>query len=189
MNSLIRFMTGPKTAWVTLLIGLIFAVLSFTVFAAEETNVSPGNGLPDDSEVILVENALAEMPNSEGTAAVVVFAKDSGEFTDADVVWLQGEFDPMIQMPAGGINEEFLEFTNVEVMGQAFVPPATISEDNTTAVVTIPMDEIDDVETQAERIAEMRSIASENLPDGITSRLTCLECSLAPTSRSCSRPS
>ena len=172
MNSLIRFMTGPKTSWVTLLIGLIFAVLSFTVFAAEETNVSPGNGLPDDSEVILVENALAEMPNSEGTAAVVVFAKDSGEFTDADVVWLQGEFDPMIQMPAGGVNEEFLEFTNVEVMGQAFVPPATISEDNTTAVVTIPMDEIDDVEPQAERIAEMRAIASENLPDGITSYVT-----------------
>ncbi|MDP4899348.1 MAG: hypothetical protein NWQ78_00520, partial [Pontimonas sp.] len=61
MNAIIRFITGPKTAWVTLLIGLIFAVLSFTVFAAEETNVSPDNGLPDDSEVILVEQALAAL--------------------------------------------------------------------------------------------------------------------------------
>ena len=59
MNALLRFITGPKTAWVTILIGLIFAALSFTVFAAEETNVSPDTGLPDDSEVILVEQALA----------------------------------------------------------------------------------------------------------------------------------
>jgi RND superfamily putative drug exporter len=172
VNAIIRFITGPKTAWVTLLIGLIFAVLSFTVFAAEETNVSPDNGLPDDSEVILVEQALAEMPGSEGTAAVVVLAKSSGEFTDEDIVWLQGEFDPMIQMPTGGANELFTEFSNVEVMGELFVPPATISEDNTTAVLTIPMDEIDDVDEQAERIVEVRAIIAENVPAGIEPYVT-----------------
>ena len=172
MNAIIRFITGPKTAWVTLLIGLIFAVLSFTVFAAEETNVSPDNGLPDDSEVILVEQALAEMPGSEGTAAVVVLAKSSGEFTDEDIVWLQGEFDPMIQMPTGGANELFTDFSNVEVMGELFVPPATISEDNTTAVLTIPMDEIDDVDEQAERIVEVRAIIAENVPAGIEPYVT-----------------
>lgn len=172
MNAIIRFITGPKTAWVTLLIGLIFAVLSFTVFAAEETNVSPDNGLPDDSEVILVEQALAEMPGSEGTAAVVVLAKTSGEFTDDEVVWLQGEFDPMIQMPAGGVNEVFTEFSNVDVMGEPFVPPATISEDNTTAVLTIPMDEIDDVDEQAERIAEIRALIAQEVLPGIEAYVT-----------------
>ncbi len=172
MNTLIRFITGPKTSWVTLLIGLIFAVLSFTVFAAEEVNVSPGTGLPDDAEVVLVENALEDMPNSEGTAAVVVFAKSSGEFSDDDVIWLQGEFDPMIQMPAGGANELFEDFTNAEFMGEPFVPPATISEDNTTAVLTIPMDEIDDVDQQAERIAEIRALVAEEAPQGVTAYVT-----------------
>lgn len=172
MNALIRFITGPKTAWVTLLIGLIFAVLSFTVFAAEEVNVSPDTGLPEDSEVILVEQALAEMPGSEGTATVVVLAKSSGEFSDEDIVWLQGEFDPMIQMPAGGVNELFTEFSNVEVMGELFVPPATISEDNTTAVLTIPMEEIDDVDEQAERIAEIRALIAEDAPNGINAFVT-----------------
>ncbi len=172
MNALIRFITGPKTAWVTLLVGLIFAVLSFTVFAAEEVNVSPDTGLPEDSEVILVEQALAEMPGSGGTAAVVVLATSSGEFTDEDIVWLQGEFDPMIQMPAGGVNELFTEFSNVEVMGDLFVPPATISEDNTTAVLTIPMDEIDDVDEQAERIAEIRALIAEDAPPGINAFVT-----------------
>ena len=172
MNSLIRFITGPKTSWVTLLVGLIFAVLSFTAFAAENTDAAPTNGLPDNAEVVLVDDALAAMPNSEGTAAVLVFAKDSGEFTDEDLLWLQGEFDPTIQMLSGGANENFLEFTNVEIMGEAFVPPATVSEDNTTAVITIPMDEIDDVEPRGERIAEIRAIAASNAPLGITAYVT-----------------
>ncbi|MEY2900449.1 MAG: putative rane protein YdgH [Actinomycetota bacterium] len=167
MNAVIRFITGPKSAWVTLLVGLIFAVMAFTVFAAEETDSAPSTGLPDDSEVVLVEEALADMPNAGGTAAVVVYSVESGEFSDDDIVWLQGEFDPMIQMPTGGVNERFVEFTNVEVMGEAFVPPATISDDNTTAVVTVPMDEINDIDPRAERIAEMRALAAEDMPDGL----------------------
>jgi len=172
VNSLLRFITGPKTSWVTLLIGLIFAVLSFTAFAAEESDAAPTNGLPDDSEVVLVDNALAAMPNSEGTAAVIVFAKDSGEFTVEDLAWLQGESDPVIQMPSGGANELFLDFTNVEIMGEAFVPPATVSEDNTTAVITVPLDEIDDVEPRGERIAEIRALSADAAPSGITTYVT-----------------
>ena len=172
MNSLVRFITGPKTSWVTLLIGLIFAVLSFTVFAAEETDVVLTNGLPDDAEVVLVDEALAAMPNAGGTAAVVVYAVESGEFSDEQVSWLVGEFDPMIQMPAGGANEKFVEFSNVEVMDEAFVPPATVSDDNTTAVITVPMDEIDEVDPRAERIAEIRALATEDMPEGMVSYVT-----------------
>lgn len=167
MNSIIRFITGPKTAWVTLLIGLIFAALSFTVFAAEETNVAPSNGLPDGAEVRLVEAALKEMPDSDGTAAVVVFAKETGEFDETDLTWLQGEFDPLTQFLTGGANELFFEFSNLEVMGEPFVPPATVSEDNTTAVVSIPLDELDDVDERNERIEVIRALMAEEVPTGI----------------------
>jgi RND superfamily putative drug exporter len=172
MNSLVRFITGPKTSWATLLIGLIFAVLSFTVFAAEESDIAPTNGLPDDAEVVLVDEALAAMPNAGGTAAVVVYAVDTGEFTDEQLSWLVGDFDPMIQMPAGGANERFVEFSNVEVMDEAFVPPATVSDDNTTAVITVPMDEIDEVDPRAERIAEIRALAAEDMPAGMVTYVT-----------------
>jgi RND superfamily putative drug exporter len=172
MSSLVRFITGPKTSWATLLIGLIFAVLSFTVFAAEESDVAPTNGLPDDAEVVLVDEALAAMPNAGGTAAVVVYAVESGEFSDEQVSWLVGEFDPMIQMPAGGANEKFVEFSNVEVMDEAFVPPATVSDDNTTAVITVPMDEVDEVDPRAERIAEIRALATEDMPEGMVTYVT-----------------
>ena len=172
VNSLIRFLTGPKTSWVTLLIGLIFAALSFTVFAAEANDAAPSTGLPDDAEVVLVENALADMPNSEGTAAVIVFAKDSGEFTESEQQWLQGEFDPLTQSLTGGVNEVFLEFTNIEVMGEPFLPPASLSEDNTTAVVTVPMAEIADIAPRAERVAELRALAVDAALPGITAYVT-----------------
>ena len=172
MNALIRFITGPKSSWVTLLIGLIFAVLSFTVFAAEETDAAPTDGLPETSEVVRADAAIAEMPDSEGTAAVVVYTTESGEFTDEQLTWLQGEFDPVIQMPSGGANEKFLDYTNVEVMGEPFVPFAEVSEDNTTAVITIPMDEIEDNEPRNERVAELREIAKEDIPDGLVVYVT-----------------
>jgi RND superfamily putative drug exporter len=172
VNSIVRFITGPKTSWVTLLIGLIFAVLSFTVFAAAESDNAPATGLPEDSEVVLVDEVLASMPNAGGTAAVVVYATESGTFSDEQVAWLVGEFDPVIQMPAGGVNERFVDFTNLEVMGIAFVPPATVSDDNTTAVITIPMDVIDEIGLQAERIAEVRELAAEDMPKGMVSFVT-----------------
>ena len=172
MNAVIRFITGPKSSWVTLLIGLIFAVLSFTVFAAEETDAAPTDGLPETSEVVRADAAIAEMPDSEGTAAVVVYTTESGEFTDDQLTWLQGEFDPVLQMPAGGANEKFLDYTNVEVMGEPFVPFAEVSEDNTTAVITIPMDEIEDNEPRNERVAELRDIAKEDIPEGLVVYVT-----------------
>jgi RND superfamily putative drug exporter len=172
MTAIIRFITGPKTSWVTLLIGLIFAVLSFTVFAAEESDQAPTDGLPDSSEVVLVDKALESMPNSEGTAAVIVFALESGEFSEEQRTWLLGEFDPMIQMLSGGANEKFLDYTNLVAMDNAFVPPATISEDNTTAVITVPMDELDEVALQSERVAELRQIARDGLPSGMVSYVT-----------------
>lgn len=172
MNSIVRFITGPKTSWVTLLIGLVFAVLSFTVFAAAESDNAPATGLPEDSEVVLVDEALASMPNAGGTAAVVVYATESGTFSDEQLAWLVGEFDPVTQMPAGGANERFVDFTNLEVMGSAFVPPTTVSEDNTTAVITIPMDVIEEIGLQAERIAGVRELAAENMPAGMVSFVT-----------------
>jgi RND superfamily putative drug exporter len=172
VNAIIRFITGPKTSWATLLVGAIFAALSLTVFAAESTDQAPSTGLPDDAEVVLVEQALAAMPNSGGTAAVLVFAKNQGEFSEDDLTWLLGEFDPTRQTLSGGVNELFLPYTNVDIMGEPFVPPATVSEDNTTAVITIPLDEIEEIAPRGERVAEIRALAQSSAPAGISSYVT-----------------
>ena len=70
-------------------------------------------------------------------------------------------------MPSGGANEKFLEFSNAEVMGEKFVPPAAISEDGTTALITVPLDATDDFELTTERVETMRELAPEAMPAGI----------------------
>ncbi len=166
MSGFINFITGRKTAWVTLLLGLIFAGLAFGPLKAATTETNPGVGLPADTESVIVDEKLANLPGSDSTAAVIVYASDSA-FTDDQAKWLQGEFDPMTQMPAGGANEKFADFSNVEVNGGKFVPPASISDDKTTAVITVPMDKTELTEEITSRVESLREIAKEGAPAGL----------------------
>jgi len=166
MNAVINFITGRKTAWVTLLIGLIFAILAFGPLRAASTEITPGVGLPANTESVVVDELISTLPGSDSTAAVIVYASES-KFTDEEVTWLQGSFDPMAQMLTGGANEKFFEFSNLEVNGAKFVPPAAISEDSTTAVVTVPMEQTDATEEIATRVEKLRELAKEGAPSGL----------------------
>ena len=166
MNAVINFITGRKTAWVTLLIGLIFAILAFGPLRAASTEITPGVGLPANTESVVVDELISTLPGSDSTAAVIVYASES-KFTDEEVTWLQGSFDPMAQMLTGGANEKFVEFSNLEVNGAKFVPPAAISEDSTTAVVTVPMEQTDATEEIATRVEKLRELAKEGAPSGL----------------------
>ena len=166
MNAVINFITGRKTAWVTLLIGLIFAILAFGPLRAASTEITPGVGLPANTESVVVDELISTLPGSDSTAAVIVYASES-KFTDEQVSWLQGSFDPMAQMLTGGANEKFVEFSNLEVNGSKFVPPAAISEDSTTAVVTVPMEQTDATEEIATRVEKLRELAKEGAPSGL----------------------
>ena len=166
MSAIINFITGRKTAWATLLIGLIFAVLAFGPLAAKTAETVPGVGLPADTESVIVDEKLATLPGSDSTAAVIVYASES-EFTDAQATWLQGEFDPIAQLPTGGANDKFAEFSNVDLNGSKFVPPASISDDKTTAVITVPMEKTENTEELTSRIETIREIAKEGMPSGL----------------------
>jgi RND superfamily putative drug exporter len=166
MSGFIKFITGRKTAWVTIVLGIILAGLAFGPLRAATTETNPGVGLPADTESVIVDEKLANLPGSDSTAAVIVYASDSA-FTEAETEWLQGKFDPMTMMPAGGANEKFLDYSNVEVQGNKFVPPATISEDKTTAVITVPMDKSEETELITTRVEELRELAKEGAPSGL----------------------
>ena len=163
---MIKFIAGRKSAWVTLLIGLIFAILAFGPLRAASTETSPGVGLPADTESVVVDELISTLPGSDSTAAVIVYAADS-KLTDEQVTWLQGSFDPMAQMLVGGANEKFVEFSNLEVNGSKFVPPAAISEDSTTAVITVPMEQSDATEEIVTRVEKLRELAKEDAPAGL----------------------
>lgn len=166
MSGFINFITGRKTAWATIVLGIILAGLAFGPLKATSTETNPGVGLPADTESVIVDEKLANLPGSDSTAAVIVYAAD-GAFTDAQTEWLQGKFDPIAQMPTGGANEKFLDYSNVEVGGKKFVPPATISADKTTAVITVPLEKSEVSDEVTERVKELRALAKEGVPSGI----------------------
>ena len=166
MNALLRFQTGKKTAPVTMLLALIFAILAFGPLNAPSENTTPGTGLPESAESVQVQKLQEDLPQNDGSAAFIVYASET-ELTDEQLKWIQGEFDPQAQMLSGGANEKFLEFTNLEVLGEKFVPPAAISEDGTTALISVPLDQTDDFDLTTLRIDTMRELAPEGMPAGL----------------------
>ncbi len=166
MKALRNFQTGKKTAPITMLLALIFAALAFGPLNLESSNTTPGTGLPESAESVQVQMLQDELPSSDASAAFIVYASET-EFTEEQLTWLQGTFDPQAQMLTGGANEKFLEFTNLEVMGEKFVPPAAISEDGTTALISVPLDISDDFDTTTFRVDTMREIAPQDMPGGL----------------------
>ena len=94
MNSLLNFLTGKKTAWVTLLIGLVFAGLAFGPLSVESTDTTPGDGLPETAESMVVAKLQEDLPKAEGSAVFIVYASQT-ELSESQLEWLQGTFDPM----------------------------------------------------------------------------------------------
>lgn len=166
MNALLRFQTGKKTAPITMLIGLVFAILAFGPLNAASENTTPGTGLSESAESVQVSLLQEQLPAAEGTAAFIVYAAD-GPMTQAQLDWVQGVFNAQSGFFAGGANEKFTEFTNLEVMGEKFVPPATISEDGTTALISVPLSLTDDFDLTTERIDSMRELAPQGMPAGL----------------------
>lgn len=166
MNGLLKYLTGKATAPLNMLVALGFAVFAFVGLPLEATETTPTNGLPDSAESVQVAKIQENFDVVEGSAAFIVYFSDT-EFTQTQLEWIQGAFDPQKMMPSGGANEKFVEFSNAEVMGEKFVPPAAISEDGTTALITVPLDATDDFELTTERVETMRELAPEAMPAGI----------------------
>ena len=171
MNAIINLITGRKSAWVTLLIGLVFAGLAFGPLAAKSSETNPGIGLPDTTESVIVNEKLADLPGADSTAAVIVYAAEKA-MTAEQKLWVQGTFDQQSQMFTGGANAKFTEFTNLEVQGKKFVPPAQLSNDGATAVITVPLEKSDATEVITERVKELRAVAKEGMPAGLTAYVT-----------------
>ena len=163
MNGLIRFITGKKTAPATMLIALIFAGLAFTVLNTPAAETTPGTGLPDSAESAQVLALQDQLPSSDASAAFVVYTSDT-QFTAEQLAWLEGEFDQNTMMLSGGANEKFLEFTNLEVQGDKFLPPAVISADGTTALISVPLEITEVFEEISLRVDSIREIAAIGMP-------------------------
>jgi putative drug exporter of the RND superfamily len=112
-------------------------------------------GLPDSAESAKVAALQQQLPGADSTSALLVFSRDGDRLTDDDLA---------------AIAETGAQLG--ELSSSDFIPPAAVSDDGTTALLVLPLDVIDDVAEQADRAADIRALANENLPDGLEALLT-----------------
>ncbi|MET4582048.1 RND superfamily putative drug exporter [Conyzicola nivalis] len=155
MHRLTTFITAKKTSWIILLIAVAVSAAVFALGSGSSSETSPGVGLPDSAESARVAALQEDLPAADSTSALLVFSRDGDEVTDDDIA-------------AVTATTEALAVESVD----GFVPPPTVSEDGTAALVVVPLTSLADVTAQAERAAELRTIANDDLPNGLEALLT-----------------
>lgn len=150
MNAITRFITDARTSWIVLVVGVAATAGLFAAAGYQTADSAPPVGLPDSAESVQASELAQQLVDDGTTSGLLVFGRESGDLTDDDVA---------------AITERTVELADLALDG--FVPPPTVSEDGTTALVVVPLEAEDRVSVQAERADEIRTIAADGLPDGL----------------------
>jgi RND superfamily putative drug exporter len=154
MQKFTRFLTARKTSWIVLVTAALAAGAVFAIGSGADGETSPGSGLPDSAESAQVAALQEDLPSADSSAALIVFSRDGAELTEADIAAVTATTADLAELSLDD-----------------FVPPPTVSDDGTAALVVVPLAEEADVTAQADRAAELREIARTGLPDGLTALL------------------
>ncbi len=149
MSRLAQIITRRWVAGPLALLFLVVAGAVIGVVGQAEKPPTTMSGLPLGSDSRAAAELQAELPEEEGSAAIVLYSSRA-PLTDAQV---------------GAIQQSATSLPGATGM------PAQLSEDGTAAVVVVPVDEPDATAT-ADAVAELRAAASADLPTGVTAQVT-----------------
>ena len=150
MIALTRFITAAKTSWIVLITGLAATAALFIAAGYQSADAAPPVGVPDSAESVQVAALLEEFADDDSTSGLLVFGRESGELSENDLEAIADRTEALAELSIDG-----------------FLPPPSVSDDGTTALVVLPLAIEDRVSAQAERAAEIRAIAADGLPSGI----------------------
>jgi len=151
MIAITRFITAARTSWIVLVVGVAATAALLVAAGYQSADAAPPVGLPDSAESVQAAALQEQFADDTATSGLLVFGRESGELSDGDLA---------------AITERTVDLADVALDG--FVPPPTVSEDGTTALVVLPLAIEDSVSVQAERADQIRTTAADGLPAGIT---------------------
>ncbi len=155
MQKLARFITSRRTSWIVLVGALLATGAIFAAGSGAGATTSPGVGLPSSAQSAQVAELQKELPGADASSALLVYSRDGDVLTDADIAAITATTANLADLSLEG-----------------FVPPPSISDDGTTALVVVPLEIEPSVDLQKERAIELRTIANDGLPSGVTALLT-----------------
>ncbi|HEX6918271.1 MAG TPA: MMPL family transporter [Phycicoccus sp.] len=139
-----RWVAGPLALVLLGIAGVLIGVVG-----QAEKPPSTLTALPLGSDSRAAAELRAQLPQEEGSAAIVLYSSDA----------------PLSQDQLAAVQAQ-----SATLPGATGMPPQ-VSQDGTAAVVVVPVDEPDAVAT-ADAVAELRSAASTDLPAGVTAQVT-----------------
>lgn len=154
MRRLTTFITARRTSWIVLVLAALAAGAIFALGSGAKGESSPGVGLPASAESAQVAALQETLPGADGTSALLVFSREGGTLDAQDVAAVADAASRLVDLSTG------------------FVPPPTVSDDKTAALVVVPLDKLSDVADQEDRAAQLREIANDGLPSGLSALLT-----------------
>lgn len=149
MGNLAHAITRKWVAGILALVAILGAGAIIGVVGQAEGPPTAVAVLPDGTDSKAAAELRAELPEAEGSAAVVLYSSDAALTPDQLAV---------VQERARTLP------------GATGAPPA-VAEDGTAATVFIPVNTSDAVET-AEVVGDLREAAKADLPDGLTAQVT-----------------
>jgi RND superfamily putative drug exporter len=155
MKRLTDFLTARATSWIVLVVAFVAAAAIFALGSGSDSETGPGAGLPATSESVLVTEAQKDLPRADTTSALLVFNRDGDDLTSADIAAVTNA-----------------SVSLADLSSEEFVPPPTVSDDGTTAIVVVPLEVEGDLDVQTDRADDLRTVANSDLPDGLTAVLT-----------------
>lgn len=154
VSPLFHRLVSRRGAWATLALA---ALVSVVLFGALGSASAPGNGpsAPADSESAQAAQVLAEFPNADRKAVLIVATRDDGEpLTAADTDAL-GAVGPALE----------------EQTGHAPSAPV-ISDDNKAALIMVPIVAGTDDTENADVIEDLRTVIADQSPPGLSLLVT-----------------
>jgi len=156
VNRLINFVTGKRTFWVMLILGIAAAGLTFGPLSVAKTDVSPTSGLPAWTQSSKVTELQKDLPGADGTSAIVLYSSEAA-LTDAEKSF---------------ITEAQTRLMRFSESPAQFAPPISYSSDSTTALMIVPLEKTDKNDEISTRVADMRDVSKAGMPAGLKTYLT-----------------
>ena len=138
-----QLITGRRSAWAFALLPLLLGLAIMMGVGEAESESDPLDMLPAGADSTAAVELVNELPQSQTTAAIVLWTADEGELSTEALAAIQEE------------------------AGDRLVP----SEDGTAAFTVVPVDE-GDSDAIADQVGDLRDRLEEAAPDGVTVQVT-----------------
>ncbi|MCP2329254.1 RND superfamily putative drug exporter [Hamadaea flava] len=152
---MLRVLTGRLTAWLVLAVAILAAGALMGVGGEATTTNDATAGLPDSAESVRVAQLQKQFPSGQVNPALVVYARDGGPLTGADERKIAADSAAYAKFAVGGQ-----------------VAPPVKAEKEGAVLVAVPLPADQQIEDLSETIRQLRAIAADGRPDGLTAQVT-----------------